>query len=170
MKTTKRLTFLGLSLAIMIILIAFERTLPPIMPPLGKIGLANIVVMYLIIFMGKKDAILAVVLKAVFNFLMRGYLAAFLSLAGGLVSVFIMLILWSSFKDKNLMPIVAISIAGAIGHNVGQLVVASLILQDLRVIVGYLPLVVIFGTIFGAVTGVFLKVVMPVFKRFMNLR
>ena len=163
---TKKIAFLGLMLAIALILALIERMFPsfPMLPPqFGRIGLSNVIVMYLVFFMGKKEAITVAFLKSLFVVLIRGPLAGLLSLSGGLLSVFLILLLWWVFKDK--ISYVALSIAGAIGHNVGQLVVFGLIMQEWRLFIIYLPILLITGAIFGTVTGIFLKIIMPIFNR-----
>jgi len=163
---TRKLTFLGIMLAMALILVFIERTLPPLpmMPPqFSRIGLSNIIVMYVVFFVGKKEAVVMAVSKAVFAFILRGPVAGLLSLSGGLVSVIIICTLWWIFKDR--ISYIAFSIAGAIGHNIGQLSAACLLLQDWRLFTFYFPVLLITGTIFGTITGVFLKIIMPVFGK-----
>ena len=166
MLTTKKIAFLGIMLALILLLATLERLLPPfpMLPPqFGRIGLSNAVVMYLVFFAGKKEAALAAVLKAAFNFLIRGPVAGLLSLTGGLLSLAVMLILWWLLADK--ISYVSLSIAGAIGHNIGQLFVACLMMQSWPLFVFYLPILLISGAIFGTLTGIFLKAIMPAFNR-----
>ena len=59
-----------------------------------KLGLANIVVMYALFFMGVKQALVLDVLKALFVFLVSGFTAGFLSLCGGLLSLLVMAVLY----------------------------------------------------------------------------
>ena len=54
--------------------------------PAIKLGLSNIVVMYALLFLRTRTALLLVVLKALFAFLTRGATAGFLSLCGGALS------------------------------------------------------------------------------------
>ena len=153
-------------LALVIILVAIERMLPPLpmLPPqFGRIGISNVIVMYVVFFLGKRDAIVMAVLKAFFTFLMRGAMAAVLSLVGGLLSVLFIILLWHIFKDR--ISYVALSIFGAIGHNMGQLLMATLILQTPALFAAYLPFMLIAGAIFGTITGIFLNIIMPIFNR-----
>ena len=163
--TTRKLAFLGLMFALMLILAVVERMLPPfpMLPPqFGRIGLSNVIVMYVIFFVGKKEAFVIAVLKAAFNLLMRGFVAGLLSLAGGLLSVIVIVIFWWVFRNK--ISYISLSIAGAIGHNIGQLFVACIMMQNWRLFVFYLPALLITGAIFGTVTGIFLKIIMPIFN------
>ena len=164
--SARKIAFMGLMLALMLVLIAIERAMPslPLLPPhLGRIGLPNVIVMYVLFFVGKKEAVTIAVLKAGFNVLMRGPLAGLLSLSGGLLSLIIILVLWWVFGDK--ISYVALSIGGAIGHNAGQLAAFSIVFQSWSFFMFYSPVLLISGAIFGTVTGVFLRVIMPVFDR-----
>ena len=163
----RKIAFLGLMLAFILILAVLENMLPPIFPMLppqfSRIGLSNVVVMYVVFFVGKKEAVTMAILKALFGFLMRGPMAGILSLTGGLLSVFFIILLLWIFKDK--ISYIALSVAGAIGHNLGQITAASLILENWNLFVFYFPILLISGVIFGSVTGTFLKVIMTIFDR-----
>jgi len=163
----KKIAFLSLMLAFIFVLVMLENMLPPLFPMLppqfNKIGLSNVIVMYVVFFVGKKEAVAMVVLKALFGFLMRGPMAGLLSLSGGLLSaVFIILLLWI-FRDK--ISYIALGVAGAIGHNLGQLAVASLVLENWDLFVFYFPILLIAGVIFGSITGTFLKIIITAFNR-----
>ena len=163
----KKIAFLGLMLAFILVLAMLENMLPPLFPLLppqfSRIGLSNAVVMYIVFFVGKKEAVTMAVIKALFGFLTRGPMAGLLSLAGGLLSLFFIFLLLWPFKDK--ISYIALSVAGAIGHNLGQLTVASLILENWSLFVVYFPFLLISGVVFGSVTGTFLKVIMSVFDK-----
>lgn len=164
--STKKTAFLGLMLASMLILIVVEGMLPPfpMLPPqFSRIGLSNVIIMYTVFFIGKKEAVTMAVLKAGFNFLMRGPIAGLLSLSGGLLSIFFIFILWWIFKER--ISYIAFSIAGAIGHNMGQLAAASLIMGYWILFAAYFPILLITGTVLGTVTGILLKIIMPIFDR-----
>lgn len=165
MKNTKKIAFLGLMLALIIVLMIIERMIPPLpfLPPHFKLGLSNIIVMYSLFFIGKKDVFLLVALKASFNAMMRGPLGGVLSLSGGLLSVAVIVLISLIFKNK--VSYVALSIAGAIFHNLGQIAVMAVYLQSPILLQFYLPIILIAGTILGTITGVSLKTIMPIFHR-----
>ena len=163
---TKKLTLLGLMLALVLVLSIIERMLPPLpmLPPqFGRLGLSNVIIMYLLFFAGKKEAFTMAFLKALFNFMMRGPTAGILSLWGGLLSLMLILLLLWLFKSKP--SYVSLSIAGAVGHNIGQLIVACIIMRSWILFAGYLPVLLISGAVFGTLTGVVLKIIMPAFNR-----
>ena len=165
--SVKKIAFLGLMLAFILVLAMLENMLPPFFPLLppqfSRIGLSNAVVMYIVFFVGKKEAFTMAVLKALFGFLTRGPMAGLLSLAGGLLSIFLIVLLLWAFKDK--ISFIALSVAGAIGHNLGQITVASLVLENWNLFVFYFPFLLISGAVFGTITGTFLKVIMSVFDK-----
>ena len=163
--STKKIAFLGLMLALIIVLLMIERALPPLPIPPGhfKLGLSNVIVMYTLFFFGKKEAFTLAVLKAFFNVLMRGVLGGAFSLSGGLLSV--AAIVFFGCISRNKASYVALSIGGAVFHNIGQLVVAGVVLQNWMLPVVYFPILLVTGTVLGTVTGILLNMILPIFQR-----
>ncbi|MCL1996375.1 MAG: Gx transporter family protein [Defluviitaleaceae bacterium] len=163
--STKKIAFLGLMLAVIVVLLAIERMLPPVpfFPPNFKLGLSNIIIMFAIFFMGAKDAFVLGVLKSFFNTLMRGVVGGAISLAGGMLSIAAIAgLMWIS---RNKMSVLSLSIAGAIFHNIGQIIVAIIILRSPHLFMLYLPVLLVAGVVMGSLTGICVKIVMPVFER-----
>ena len=108
----------GMLFALAIALSYLESLVSPLLGlmPAIKLGLSNIVVMYALLFLRTRTALLLVVLKALFAFLTRGATAGFLSLCGGALSLAVMLVLLQ-------LPVSGyIFCAGsALAHNLGQL-------------------------------------------------
>ncbi len=156
-----RVAFPGLMLAMALVLSFFESMLPalPFLPVGVKLGLSNIVTMYCLFFMGAKTAFAVAVLKAFFVLLTRGAVGAALSLSGGLCSVCLMLL----FKRLPGLGNRLISIIGAISHNLGQLVLAAVILKSVYTFY-YLPVMILSGVGMGLITGILLRFVMPYLK------
>ncbi len=157
---TRELTLTSILFAVALILSTVEMMLPPVplMVPGIKFGLSNIVVMYSLFFVGRTSALSIVLLKAGFVLLMRGLFAGFLSLSGGILSILVMIILLSIFKEK--ISYLILSLFGAIFHNIGQFVAISLIMTNLYLWV-YLPVLIVAGVIAGVVTATLLKVILP---------
>ena len=83
------------------------------------------------------------------------------SLAGGVLSLAVMALL----KRKDRFSVAGISMAGGVCHNIGQLIVAMIVVETYQV--GYyLPVLLIAGLITGAVIG---AVAGEVLKRIRNL-
>ena len=91
----RQTALLGMLFALSMALSFFESMLTPFfgLMPAMKLGLSNIVVMYALLFLRTRTAVLLVVLKALFAFLTRGTTAGFLSLCGGALSLAVMLVL-----------------------------------------------------------------------------
>ena len=88
----------------------------------------------------------------------RGFTAACMSTAGGLVSVTVMLVL---IRLKRLdLSYTLISVCGSLGHNFGQLAMASVIMQS-GFVIYYLPIMAVSGIGMGVATGVILRVMLP---------
>lgn len=94
-KKTHEIALSGLLFALAMALSFIEGTLViPGLAPGMKLGLANIVVMYALFFMGARQALYLDLLKALFVFLVSGWTAGFLSLCGGLLSLLVMWVLY----------------------------------------------------------------------------
>lgn len=157
---TRKLTHLAILLALTVVLSIFEGMIPNFVPVPGvKIGLANIAVMYSLLFYGKKEAVLLNVAKAALGFATRGAIAGFLSLCGGLLSIAVIIVLAAAFKNK--ISYILLSVAGAVFHNIGQLIAVYFILDNYDLFY-YLPVLIISGVVMGIITGILLKTLMPV--------
>ncbi len=131
-----------------------------------KLGLANIVVMYALFFMGPKQALVLDILKALFVFLVSGWTAGFpLSLCGGLLSLLVMWLLYYHFPVRPTWFI--LSVCGALAHNIGQLLGASVILST-AVSLYYAPVMLVLGLAMGALTSITLRAILPALGRLEN--
>lgn len=160
---THNVAFIGVLTALALVLSAIEMMLPPIsvLPPGAKLGLSNIVTMYTAGSFGLVPAIAIAVVKGLFSGL-RGVTAMFMSLAGGVASTFVM---WIMMKIKNNpFGMIGIGVAGALTHNAAQLFVAALITTP--AIIYYVPWLILFGILTGTLTGMVLRVIMPLLNKF----
>lgn len=83
------------------------------------------------------------------GFLFGNYFSILYSLAGGLLSLVVMALL----KKMGDFSVMGISMAGGVSHNVGQLVVAMLVVETFSV--GYyLPVLLVAGLVTGFLIGV----------------
>ena len=122
------------------------------------VGLANIVVMYALFFMGPRQALVLDVLKALFVFLVSGFTAGFLSLCGGLLSLAVMWVLYYLLPVRPTWFI--LSVCGALAHNVGQLLGAGVIISS-SLSLYYAPVMLVLGLVMGALTSVTLRALLP---------
>ena len=157
----RRLALAALMLALALVLSWLEQLIPvlPFLPPGVKLGLSNIAVMYCLFCLGLPTAALVAFLKALLVLLTRGVIAGLLSGAGAFCSLLVMFVLWRGRASYLL-----ISMLGAVFHNLGQLLAASLWLR-FSFFSYYLPLMILSGRGMGFLTGLTLKVLMPALQR-----
>lgn len=120
--------------------------------PGAKLGLANLITIIGIFTLRKRDSFFLVCLRLILTTLLGGTISTLMySAAGALLSYFGMLIV------KQLGPkrvsVIGISSAGGFLHNVGQLLVASMIARSWTVML-YLPVLSIIGILAGIAVGV----------------
>jgi heptaprenyl diphosphate synthase len=164
MNKTHMLVLTAMIFASALVLAVVENSLPPlpIAVPGVKFGLSNIAVMYALFFLGMKQALTIGIMKSVFVFITRGGIAGMLSLAGGILSIAVMILLMVIFRDK--ISYLMISIFGALFHNVGQFAVITVIYTGMNMW-AYFPVLLISGLVAGIVTSSLLKFIMPAFQR-----
>lgn len=145
-----RVAYFGVFTALALIF-SYVETLIPINfgIPGVKLGLANLITLIALYKMTLKEAYLISIVRVVLSGFIFGNLFAILySLAGGLFSLTIMIL----FKRIDRFSIYGISMAGGVFHNVGQLIVAMLVVESVT-IAGYLPVLLVSGLITGFVIG-----------------
>lgn len=153
MSSTKRIVIIALFIAQATAINIVEGLITiPIAVPGVKLGLANVITLLALLILGWKDVFLIVTLRCLLAALYGGNPISFLfSISGGLLSTLIMVLMWKYLgKHVNL---ITISLVGAVGHNIGQLFVAALIVQDFRIYV-YLPVLLLSALVTGYIVGV----------------
>lgn len=147
----KKTAYYGMFIALAFVLSYIEILIPfSLGIPGVKLGLANLVVLMTLYAMGEKDSfVISCVRIILVGFTFGNMAAIFYSLAGGLLSWLIM----CACKRMKLFSMVGVSIAGGIAHNIGQIIVAALILDTLN-LVYYLPVLLVAGTIMGFLIGI----------------
>lgn len=153
MRNTRKLTSIAMFTSAALVLHVIEGMLPmPFLVPGVKLGLANIVTLMAIMFFDFKDIIMIVVVRCFLGSIFGGSVSSFLfSITGGLLSALIMWLLYRTFGKY--FSLVGVSTAGAIAHNIGQLLVASVIISDFRIYL-YLPVLMISSVITGLFIGI----------------
>lgn len=150
--SVKRLCVFGLLIALAFVLSYLESLIPMavLIPVPGiKIGLANIVVMVALYALGAGDAfVLSMIRILLVGFTFGNTVSMIYSLGGGLLSYAVMVIL----KKTGVFNMITVSIAGGIFHNVGQILMAMLVLENAGVM-AYLPVLFVSGTITGLLIG-----------------
>lgn len=154
MNKTFRIVLIGLFVSQALALYTIENIIPvPFIAPGAKLGLTNLItVVALYILNNKKDVFLIIILRILLSSIFGGNLSTLMySAAGAVLSYFIMLIVKGLGKDK--VSIIGVSAAGAFFHNVGQLIVASAIVQNIAIML-YLPIL----SVAGIGTGIFVGI------------
>ena len=114
-----------------------------------KLGLANIVTIVVLCKLGLADAVLVSVLRIFLSSLLFGNFTVMIySLAGAAVSI---LFMWISVKT-GFFSTTGTSILGGVGHNIGQLIVAYLVIKNQNILI-YAPVLLISGTVTGVLIG-----------------
>ena len=145
-----RVAYFGVFVALALIFSYVETMIPfQIGIPGVKLGLANLIVVIALYKTDVKEALLLSVTRVVLSGFIFGNLASILySLAGGLLSLAVMALL-KKYVD---LSIIGVSVAGGVFHNIGQLVVAAIVVETYSV-TGYLPVLLVAGLITGFVIG-----------------
>ena len=124
--------------------------------PGTKLGIANIVVLFSLYFLGRRGAFLISMVRIVISGLLFGGVFSMLySLGGGILSFALMALL---YKNRYVSPI-GTSIAGGVCHNVGQLIVAVLI-ANTPALFTLFPWLVLVGAVTGAINGVLALIIL----------
>lgn len=146
----KKIATSALMIALAMILSFVESQMPSFFPIPGiKLGLANIAVIFALYRLSIKDAIVVSLIRVVVVSTLFGTsLTLAYSLSGAVLSLLIMVLL----KKSDRFSIVGVSVAGGISHNVGQIIMAIILMHN-SVISYYLPFLIISGIVTGVVIG-----------------
>lgn len=159
-----KIAYWGVFLALALVCSYVESLIPISFGIPGvKLGLTNIVVILMLYTIGARDAILISVLRIILaGFMFGNAFSIIYSLAGGILSFVVMLLL----KNTGKLKILSISTAGGISHNVGQLIVAALVVENYNIFF-YVPVLIIAGIITGFLIGLLAgEIVLRIGNRF----
>ena len=150
--SAKKICVIGLLAALELALSRVERLIPlQLVVPLPgvKLGLANIVSMMALYFVGWREALAALLVRCVLGGIFGGNVTGFcMSLCGGVCAFFTML----AAKKSGLLSVYGVSILGAATHNTGQVLAASVLLRSPAVF-SYLPFLLVTAVVTGTLTG-----------------
>lgn len=152
----KRTAYYGAMMAMAIIccyveyLIPFNFGIPGI-----KLGLANIVALFLLYRDGFVSAITVNVARVLLcGILFGNAMGVFYSLVGGAFSVTSMWLL----KKSRFFSTVGVSVLGGTAHNIGQLLAASVTI-GVKAVIYYMPFLAVSGVITGFLIGIAASVI-----------
>ena len=163
--TTKNIALCAVLTALALGLSTLENLFPvSLLIPLPgiKLGLANIVTVFALYWLGAVPALVILIARCTLGAMFAGNFSALLfSLFGGLVAMGMMILL----KHAGRLSLYGVSIGGAACHNIGQICAAIITLGNTMVL-GYLPVLLgislITGTLTGFVTGLLFRAMQTV--------
>lgn len=147
---SRKVALYGMFLAVAMVFSYIEYLLPlSIGIPGVKLGLANIVTMIALSFLGLPATIFLTCARILLTgFLFGSVFSILYSAAGASLSILVMGILIRSKK----FSLIQISLAGGIAHNLGQILIASLLLES-SALIYYLPILILAGLLAGILVG-----------------
>lgn len=150
-KKTEKIAKLGLLTALALIASYIEFLIPlPIGIPGVKLGLANLVIVWALYTLKPQEALVVNAMRIFLAGFLFGNLSMILySLAGASLSFACMYLA----KRSGLFSVVGISIIGGITHNLGQLIVAVMVLETVSLIY-YGPVLLLSGLLTGFLIGI----------------
>ena len=165
MSSTERLTLTAMLTVIALMFSYVEAIIPITLGIPGfKLGFANIMVIIALYALDTRFAFGINLFRIVLSALLFGSpFSMMYSLAGGMLSLAVMVVL----KKTNLFSIIGVSMAGGVFHNLGQLLVASLVVSNLRMFI-YFPVLVFTGIATGIATGIISHIVLEKLTAVLN--
>ncbi|MGS0972103.1 MAG: Gx transporter family protein [Candidatus Izemoplasmataceae bacterium] len=164
---TKKIVFLAVMLSIAIVVSIVESMIPLFWVPGAKLGLANIVTLVVLYVYGKKDAFILLVLRILLVGLLRGTFLMpgfFLSVSGGLLAYIMMI----SFMRMKVFSIIGVSVTGSLGHSLGQILMAVVLLSTPELIY-YFPVIFFISIPTGIFTGYVSMVFLDITKNALHV-
>ena len=162
MNRNKKLANMAMLVALAMIFSYVESLIPINFGVPGmKLGVANLVTVTGLYFLEIPEVLAVSVLRVLLTgFLFGNGMSIVYSLAGGILSFLVMALM----KRLKGFSVAGVSIAGGVSHNIGQIIVASVVVENLKLIY-YLPALLIAGTVTGFVMGMISKKLLPIVKR-----
>lgn len=151
---TRRIAINAIFIGAAMIMFLIENLFDPIrvLIPGAKMGLSNIFSLVGMIILGPVDAFIIVVVRSLLSVMFGAPASALMySLSGGLVALGVMFLLYQ-FVFPNI-SIVAISVAGAVMHNITQVLVLCIMVRRWEM-VSYLPMLSVAGVAAGIIVGI----------------
>lgn len=152
-ESVRETVVLALLLSTGLVLHSFERMLPvPQIAPGIKLGLANTASLIGLFCLPYSRVLALVVLRSLLASLLGGGPTGFLfSVVGGVASATAMHVALT--YGHRLFSLISVSVIGALVHNLGQFVVATVVTGAPRLYV-YLPVLMVSGSVTGIAVGI----------------
>ncbi len=148
---TQKITATALLAAVGLLFSYVEAIIPVTLGMPGvKLGIANLVVLVTMYSVGNKEALSINIIRIIVaGLLFNGVFGGIYALTGAIFSFSTMVMM----KRTNLFSMAGVSMAGGVMHNFGQLIVAALIIENLKIF-AYFPVLIFSGLIAGAILGI----------------
>lgn len=165
-KKVKKFTIISVFIALALVLSYVDSLIHiSVAVPGIKLGIANIAIIYALYKIGVKEAILISLLRIILSSILFGNVVSMAySLAGAALSLSLMILLKKIFN----FSIITVSIVGAIMHNIGQIIMAIILLSAAEIIY-HLPVLLVTGTISGIGVGILSALVLKYTKNITTL-
>lgn len=146
----KKVAYFGVLTALALIFSYIETLIPIHFGISGvKLGFANLIIVIALYKMGIKEAYtLSIVRVILAGFIFGNLFSILYSLAGGLLSLTMMVVL----KKTEKFSVFGVSMAGGVFHNIGQLIMAAIVLESFS-IAYYFPILLVSGVVTGLLIG-----------------
>ncbi|WP_394266640.1 Gx transporter family protein [Anaerotignum sp.] len=152
----------GLFAALAILMGYVEMLIPlPLLVPGMKLGLANVIIVIVLYHMDAKSAFFISLVRVLMSgLLFQGFAGLMYSLAGALLSLGVMALL----KKTGKVSITGVSVMGGVFHNVGQIIVAAAVVENIKMAY-YLPFLLVTGVVTGFVIGAVARLALGYLQR-----
>ncbi len=163
---TKKIAYLGSLLVLSLIFSYVESQIPVFLSVPGvKLGIANTVTVIILYMFGLKEALTVGVLRVIIS----GFLFANLfSICYGLLGCCLSILMMFVVKKLKIFSMVSVSFVGGITHNIGQLIMAVLIMEQVKILY-YAPVLILLGGVFGALTGILCSIIYKRLETYVRL-
>lgn len=162
----KKLTLNSILISLAVVLSFIEHLIPLnlIVPMPGiKLGFANIVTMFALFCVDIPSAIIITILRCILSSLLFGGMTSLLySLSGAFLALIAMILLKLGYN--KVFTLLGISIGGAAAHNIGQILMASIMMKNFAIF-AYLPILLLASLVTGLITAIIASGVIGIFEK-----
>lgn len=148
---TKRMVILSALIGVAMILSYIESLIPAFIAiPGARVGLSNIATVFALYMLGAPYAICVSVVRVLLSALLFGnFVSLIYSLSGAAVALLLMILI----KRLGVFSTTGVSVIGGVGHNVGQIIAACVVMKNVGIAYYLIPLTIT-GTIAGIIIGI----------------
>lgn len=163
---TKKIAYLGSFLVLSLIFSYVESQIPVFLTVPGvKLGIANTITVIILYMFGLKEALTVGILRVIISGLL---FANLFSICYGLLGCILSILMMCVIKKLGMFSMVSVSFGGGIMHNVGQLLMAVMIMEQVKILY-YAPILILFGGISGALTGILCSIIYKRLETYVRL-